>query len=122
MYSLTMDDEAAVQCTAALAHEVRMRMFRHLMELGPSGAVAGEIVAALHTSKTGASFHFKELQRAGLIRSTREGRNIRYAIHIEQVRKLFSHLLARCCSGKPKQCGNFIDDLTKQLKRFEKTR
>ena len=122
MYSLAMDDEAAVQCMAALAHEVRMRMFRYLMDLGPSGAVAGEIVAALATSKTGASFHFKELQRAGLIRSTREGRNIRYAINIEQVRKLFSHLLGRYYSGKRKQSGNFMDDLATQLKRFDKTR
>jgi ArsR family transcriptional regulator len=117
-----MDDQDAVQCMAALAHEVRLRMFRYLMDRGPSGAVAGEVVAALATSKTGASFHFKELQRAGLITSGREGRNIRYAIHIEQVRDLFSHLLARYYSVKPKQRGNFIDDLSKQLKRFEKTR
>jgi ArsR family transcriptional regulator len=117
-----MDDEEAVQCVTALAHEVRMRMFRYLMELGPSGAVAGEIVSALDTSKTGASFHFKELHRAGLIRSTREGRNIRYQIHIEKVQELFSHLLTSYCSARPKQRGNFIVDLTKQLKRFEGTR
>ena len=113
-----MDDEAAVLCMAALAHEVRMRMFRFLIERGPFGAVAGEIGTAVDTSKTAASFHFKELQRSGLIRSTREGRNVRYAIHIEQVRKLFSHLLAGASTEKG---GTFITNLTKQLKRFEQS-
>jgi ArsR family transcriptional regulator len=117
-----MDDEETVQCMAALALDVRLRMFRYLMDRGPTGAVAGEIVAALDTSKTGASFHFKELQRAGLIRATREGRNIRYAIHIEQVREALSHLLARYYSVKPKPRGNFLDGVAEQLKRFEKAK
>lgn len=114
-----MDDQAAIVCMGALSHGQRMRIFRHLMTEGPNGARAGEISDALEIGATTASFHFKELSRAGLIRATREGRFIRYAVHIETVRQLFGYLLADCCGGRPKRRASFIDRLATQLGRFE---
>jgi DNA-binding transcriptional ArsR family regulator len=114
-----MNDESAIGCMAALSHSMRMRIFRFLMSKGPSGANAGEICDALEIAATTASFHFKELHRSGLVRATREGRFIRYAVQIETVRQLFSHLLSDCCEGHPERCGSFIEHLTKQLQRFD---
>jgi ArsR family transcriptional regulator, arsenate/arsenite/antimonite-responsive transcriptional repressor len=114
-----MDDESAINCMAALSHALRVRIFRFLIARGPGGARAGEICEAIEMAATTASFHFKELHRAGLIRATREGRFIRYAVHIDTVRRLFSFLLDDCCGARPERCGSFITRLSKQLQRFD---
>jgi ArsR family transcriptional regulator, arsenate/arsenite/antimonite-responsive transcriptional repressor len=112
-----MDDESAIGCMAALSHTLRMKIFRFLMSKGPNGAHAGEISEAVDVGATTASFHFKELHRAGLIIATREGRFIRYSIRMETVRGLFSYLLT---SGedRPKKSVPLIEQLAKQLERF----
>ena len=61
-----MDENQAVTSLAALAHEQRLRTFRLLVRKGPSGMPAGEIADAVGCTPTGASFHLKELDHAGL--------------------------------------------------------
>jgi ArsR family transcriptional regulator, arsenate/arsenite/antimonite-responsive transcriptional repressor len=115
-----MEEESAIACMAALSHGMRLKIFRFLIAKGPSGARAGEISDAVEVGATTASFHFKELYRSGLIVASREGRFIRYAVHIETVRRLFSYVLSDCCDGNPKRCGSFIEQLGKELERFDK--
>lgn len=103
-----MDIETAVACLAALAHEQRLRIFRLLVRMGPSGLPAGEIAEQVGATPTGASFHLKELDRAGLIRATRQGRFIRYAVHVEGMRKLLAFLTEDCCQGQPELCGSTV--------------
>jgi DNA-binding transcriptional ArsR family regulator len=93
---------------AALAHEQRLRIFRLLVREGPNGLPAGEIAETVGASPTAASFHLKELDRAGLIHSTRHGRYIRYAIHVEGMRQLLAFLTEDCCQGQPELCGASI--------------
>ena len=83
-----MDSKAAVTSLAALAHAQRLAIFRLLVREGPSGLPAGEIAEAVGAAPTAASFHLKELDRAGLLHSTRDGRYIRYAVHFDGMRKL----------------------------------
>jgi DNA-binding transcriptional ArsR family regulator len=100
-----MESKEAVISLAALAHPQRLAIFRLLVRQGPSGLPAGEIAEAVGATPTAASFHLKELDRAGLLHSTREGRYIRYAVHFEGMRKLLTYLTEDCCQGQPELCG-----------------
>lgn len=65
---------------------------------------AGSLATSVGASPTGASFHLKELERAGLIRSTRQGRSIIYALHVDATRQLLTYLTEDCCQGHPEMC------------------
>jgi ArsR family transcriptional regulator, arsenate/arsenite/antimonite-responsive transcriptional repressor len=103
-----MDKARAVTSLAALAHPQRLGIFRLLVRKGPNGLAAFEIAQAVGASPTAASFHLKELDRAGLIRSRRDGRYVRYAVHVEGMRKLLTYLTEDCCEGHPELCGGEI--------------
>ena len=101
-----MKDDDAVGMLGALAHEHRIRIFRLLVRAGPSGVPASVIAETVGVSPTGASFHLKELDRAGLIVATRQGRYIRYAISVDHMRQLLEYLTEDCCQGQPELCGS----------------
>jgi DNA-binding transcriptional ArsR family regulator len=100
-----MKIQDAVNALGALAHESRLTLFRLLVRCGPSGMPAGEIAKAIGIGPTALSFHLKELDRAGLLRSWREGRFIRYAVHVAGIRSLLTYLTEDCCAGQPELCG-----------------
>jgi ArsR family transcriptional regulator len=100
-----MDERRIVASLAALAHEHRLRIFRLLVKRGPSGMPAGEIAERVGIGPTNMSFHLKELDRAGLLRATRDGRYIRYAVDVEGMRKLLTYLTEDCCERRPELCG-----------------
>jgi ArsR family transcriptional regulator, arsenate/arsenite/antimonite-responsive transcriptional repressor len=101
-----MDEAKTIASLAALAHQYRLRIFRLLVKQGPSGMPAGEIAERVGISATNTSFHLKELDRAGLLRATRQGRFILYAIDVEGMRKLLTYLTEECCQGRPELCGD----------------
>jgi ArsR family transcriptional regulator, arsenate/arsenite/antimonite-responsive transcriptional repressor len=103
-----MKENQAVTALAALAHQQRLAIFRLLVVEGPNGLPASGIAEAVGATPTGASFHLKELDRAGLIRGTRDGRFIRYAVHVEGMRQLLTYLTDDCCQGNPQLCGATI--------------
>jgi DNA-binding transcriptional ArsR family regulator len=111
-----MISKDAVTCLAALAHEQRLAIFRLLVKAGPSGLPAGEIAEEVGATPTGASFHLKELDRAGLIRATRIGRYIRYAVHFDKVRQLLIFLTEDCCQGNPELCSSTLKGARKLCK------
>ena len=100
-----MKHAQAVASLAALAHQHRLAIFRLLVRRGPSGMPAGEIADKVGISATNTSFHLKELERAGLLRATRRGRHVLYAVHVEGMRKLLAYLTEDCCQGRPELCG-----------------
>lgn len=103
-----MEQEEAVAALSALAQEHRLAVFRLLVSRGPGGLAAGEIASNLGLSPAALSFHLKELDRAGLVSSTREGRFIRYAVSVEGMRRLLTFLTQDCCGGDPGLCGAAI--------------
>jgi ArsR family transcriptional regulator, arsenate/arsenite/antimonite-responsive transcriptional repressor len=96
----------AVTSLAALAHQHRLAIFRLLVRHGPTGKPAGEIAENVRISATNTSFHLKELERASLLRATRQGRQIIYAVHVEGMRRLLTYLTEDCCQGRPELCGS----------------
>ncbi len=100
-----MNNENAVRALTALAQIHRLGIFKLLIRQGPSGLTAGEISTQMNISATSASFHLKELVRAGLIFATRDGRFLRYATHVDGMRELLTFLTEDCCQGRPEICG-----------------
>ncbi|MGE5265929.1 MAG: ArsR/SmtB family transcription factor [Deltaproteobacteria bacterium] len=100
-----MNDEQAALALSALANARRLALFRALVRAGPAGLTAGELACAAQLSASALTFHAKELERAGLIQSQRDGRFIRSAINVPVMRDLISFLTVDCCGGRPDLCG-----------------
>lgn len=99
-----MDTPTAVASLAALAQPHRLALFRRLVELGPSGALAGELADHLAIPANTLSFHLKTLQQAGLIAPEPRGRNIRYRANFDAMRGLVGFLTDNCCGGDAALC------------------
>jgi DNA-binding transcriptional ArsR family regulator len=103
-----MNEKQAVVSLAALAHNQRLAIFRLLVKKGPNGVAASDIADAVGATPTAASFHLKELDRAGIVHATRDGRYVRYAVHVEGMRQLLDYLTEDCCQGQPELCGSIV--------------
>jgi DNA-binding transcriptional ArsR family regulator len=94
----------AVIALGALAQETRLRAFRLLVCAGADGLPAGQIAESLDIPPATLSFHLKELSRAGLVDSRREGRSIRYILCVEGMQEFLKFLSNDCCQGHPELC------------------
>ncbi|WP_449412650.1 ArsR/SmtB family transcription factor [Pandoraea soli] len=96
-----METNTAIEALAALAHAVRLAVFRLLMQAGPEGLPAGRIAELMDMPASSLSFHLKELHRAKLLASRQEGRSIIYMAHFETMNALLGYLTQNCCGGVP---------------------
>lgn len=94
-----MDEKAAVAALAALAQEMRLRVFRTLVGAGPGGLTPSVLSATLDVSASTLSFHLKELTHAGLVTQERDGRHLIYRPSLDQMNALLGYLTAHCCKG-----------------------
>ena len=101
-----MEILAAARMFSALAQESRLGVLRLLIARGASGMPASAIAAALRAPPSTTSFHLAALERAGLIRATRQGRQITYAVHFLALRDLLGFVTEACCAGHPDLCGD----------------
>jgi DNA-binding transcriptional ArsR family regulator len=90
---------------AALAHELRLAVFRLLIGELPGGLPAGQIALRLQVPSSTLSTHLAQLERAGLLRSWREQQRIVYAVDSTGTRDLVRFLVSDCCGGQPELCG-----------------
>jgi ArsR family transcriptional regulator len=72
---------------------------------------AGEIASALELKANTLSQHLATLSSVELIRSQREGRNIRYFAEMSAMRALLGYLMQDCCGGSPDVCKPALDAL-----------
>lgn len=101
-----MDSTRAAAGFSALSQETRLKLMRLLASMGATGMPAGQLAARLRLPPSTLSFHLSALEQAGLVRPTRRGRQIIYAVRIIGLRELFSFLTETCCSGRPELCGD----------------
>ncbi|MBX3501356.1 MAG: metalloregulator ArsR/SmtB family transcription factor [Alphaproteobacteria bacterium] len=101
-----MESTDASRGFAALAQETRLGLMRLLASRGASGMAAGELAATLGQVPSTLSFHLAQLEQAGLVQSTRQGRQIIYAVRFAGLRALFGFLTETCCGGRPELCGD----------------
>lgn len=94
-----MEEKNVVQSLAALAHGMRLRIFRLLVVAGPAGLTPGAIAEELEVPPATLSFHLKELANAQLLSQEREGRNLIYRASFDHMTALLAYLTANCCQG-----------------------
>lgn len=94
-----MKEQDVVRSLAALAQEVRLRVFRALVVAGTEGLTPGILAEQLAVPPNTLSFHLKELANAGLISQERQGRNLIYRASFETMNALLSYLTENCCAG-----------------------
>jgi Predicted transcriptional regulator len=107
-----MDKKLSLAALAALGQETRLDIFRLLVRAGAEGVPAGEIASRLGAVQNTTSAHLKILHHAGLVRTQREGRVVRYLADMTGFRDLLAFLMEDCCSGKPELCRPVIDAVT----------
>ena len=106
-----MDKPQSLLALGALAHETRVEVFRLLMRTEPHGLFAGEIAERLGVRQNTLSSNLAILERAGLVRGTREGRSIRYRAELEGMRGLLAFLMEDCCGSRPERCRALLEEL-----------
>lgn len=94
-----MNESDALSAFAALSNESRLRVVKFLVEAGPDGLSAGDIAAKLGATPSRASFHLATLSEAGLVRSQKESRSVRYTVRFDAMGGLVRYLLEDCCGG-----------------------
>jgi len=94
-----MNEALVVRHLAALAQEVRLRVFRALVVAGERGLTPGTLAEQLNVAPNTLSFHLKELSHSGLITQERQGRNLVYRASFAAMNELLGYLTENCCQG-----------------------
>jgi len=83
-----------VKVFRALGDETRLAMVRNLRDAGGE-MPCSSLVQACRTTRTAASYHYKELEQAGLITRRREGQSVTVVLNVKVLVREFAALL-RC--------------------------
>jgi len=94
-----MQENQVVQALAALAHPLRLQVFRALVVVGPPGLTPSAIMAGVGVPAATLSFHLKELTHAGLVTQERSGRHLIYRAAYSEMNALVGYLTENCCQG-----------------------
>jgi DNA-binding transcriptional ArsR family regulator len=76
----------------ALGDETRLAMVRMLRDAGGQ-MPCSKLVQACHTTRTAASYHYKELEQAGLITRRRAGQSVTVVLNAKALASELSGLL-----------------------------
>ena len=100
----SLTEAHAISALSALAQPTRLAIFRLLVKHEPIGVTAGVIAETIGAPHNTLSTHLAILVRAGLLRSSREGRTIIYRSDVEGMRSVIAFLVDDCCVGHPELC------------------
>ena len=92
-----MKDTDIIEALAALAHPVRLKVFRALVVSGPQGLTPGVMQEGLGVPAATLSFHLKELAASGLVTHERASRNLVYRAEMAHMHELMGYLTENCC-------------------------
>lgn len=107
-----MDQDAALESLAALAHPTRLQAFRLLVRHEPEGLSTGQLVERSGLSQSTFSTHLAVLVKAGLVRSEKQGRNQIQRAEIGALGALMLFLAKDCCGGRAELCDPLLAELT----------
>ena len=94
-----MEEPDVVTALTAIAHPLRLKVFRALVVVGQDGLTPGTISEALDVPPATLSFHLKELVQAGLVTQERASRHLIYRADYGQMNGLLAYLTENCCQG-----------------------
>jgi DNA-binding transcriptional ArsR family regulator len=95
-----MKDADIIGALAALAHPVRLKVFRALVVSGSQGLTPGVMQEGLGVPAATLSFHLKELAASGLVSHERASRNLVYRAEMAQMHELMGYLTQNCCEAE----------------------
>lgn len=98
-YHGIMEQNEVVCSLAALAHPIRLQVFRALVVAGQNGMTPGTMAEGLAIPPNTLSFHLKDLTHAGLVTQERASRNIIYRAAFDRMTGLLGYLTDNCCQG-----------------------
>lgn len=101
-----MESKDAATTFSALGQATRIDVMRLLAACGARGMAAGRLAQELGQAPSTLSFHLSALEQAGLVQSTRQGRQVIYAVRFAGLRALVGFLSETCCNGRPDLCGD----------------
>jgi DNA-binding transcriptional ArsR family regulator len=93
-----MKEVEVIGALSALAHPVRLKVFRALVVSGPQGLTPGVMQSGLGVPAATLSFHLKELSASGLVSQERASRNLVYRAEMAHMNDVLGYL-TRNCSG-----------------------
>ena len=96
-----MEQTHATHAFATLGHQSRMAVFRLLMRFAPQGVRPTEIAGALGMKQNTLSHHLADLNAAGLVRVTRVGRSLHYAVDLNTTEALIGYLALDVGRSRP---------------------
>lgn len=96
-----MQETEVIRALAALAQEVRLRVFRSLVVAGQEGLTPGQLAEQLGVAPNALLFHLKELSHAGLVSQERQGRHLIYRASFATMNQVLTYLTDNCCEGEP---------------------
>ena len=94
-----MEQKEVIRSLSALAHPIRLQVFRALVVAGNNGMTPGTMAEGLSIPPNTLSFHLKELGHAGLVSQQRASRNIIYRAAYEHMDAVLGYLTENCCQG-----------------------
>ena len=94
-----MQPNEVVLALGALAHPVRLEIFRALVVSGPAGLTPSVMQEGLRIPATTLSFHLKELAQAGLASAERASRHLVYRAAYGRMNEVLKYLTDNCCEG-----------------------
>lgn len=94
-----MQATEVVKALGALAHPVRLEIFRALVVSGPAGLTPSVMQDGLGIPATTLSFHLKELAQAGLASAERASRHLVYRAAYDRMNGVLQYLTDNCCQG-----------------------
>ncbi|MDB5999643.1 MAG: ArsR family transcriptional regulator [Rhizobacter sp.] len=94
-----MEPQEVIKGLAALAHPLRLQIFRALVVVGEPGLTPGAIQEGVGVPAATLSFHLKELAAAGLVTQERASRNLIYRAAYGRMSALIGYLTENCCQG-----------------------
>ena len=94
-----MESADVIKSLAALAHPLRLQVFRALVVAGQPGLTPGVMQEGLGVPAATLSFHLKELAASGLVTQERASRNLVYRAAYDNMQALLGYLTENCCQG-----------------------
>lgn len=105
----------AVKQLSAIAHEGRLTLLRLLIRAGPDGLPATTLARSAGTKLPTASAQLLVLGNAGLVTSSRSGRQIIYTANFRTMTDLLSYLTLDCCGGSATICEPLLPQIHNAL-------
>jgi arsenate reductase len=103
-----MEIADAAQIFGALGQESRLSALCLLLDRAPEGVSSGELADKLSMPASTTSFHLSALEKAGLVDTSRQGRQIIYAVRTGALRELLAFLTEACCGGQRELCADLV--------------